>query len=189
MTVALAAPVVAQTRTPGKQMKINKVLLSLAIMGTAIAARADLITFTFLENGSGDLGSPSHTFTESGISLTATSSGPHLFAKTGGGDENGLGLAGTDDNEITAATFIQLTVPTVPGSSLKTLSLGSVQSGELAEIFFSKTLGTLGTQIGTVSADGTFDISSLGPGYIGISGGGTGGAITMLGIARRKLTV
>ena len=177
----------------------------------AAAAGANTITFTFLEDGPGDLGSPTRTFTDSGISLTATSSGPNLYAKTGGGDENGLGLLGTLDNEITPKTFIQLTVPTSPISSLKLIFLGSVQSGEIADIYFSPTLGSLGTLIGTVGSDGSFDISAIGPGYIGITGGGTGGAnvlldsvtatipdggttvallgsaLTLLGVFRRKL--
>lgn len=194
-------------------MKINKVLLSLTALGMALAAQANTITFTFLENGNGDLG-PSSTFTEGGITLTATASpGEHLYAKNGGGDENGLGLAALDDHEIDADHFIQLTVPTVPGSSLKLLFLGSVQPGELANLYFSTTLGVLGSPIlgGTVTSDGFFDISSLGPGYIGITGGGIAGGnvlldavtaevpdcgmtfamlagtFTVLGIARRKL--
>ena len=163
-----------------KNLINTKLLAGITCLALTAGYQANAATFTFLEDGTGDLGSPTATFTEDGISLTATSSGPNLFAKTGGGDETGLGLAGTSDNEITSSTFIQLTVPTVPVSSLQLLFLGSVQSGEMAQIYFSTTLGTLGSLIGTVNADGSFDVSGLGPGYIGIAGGGTGGANVLL---------
>jgi len=149
-------------------------------MGVALAAQAVPVTWTFQEDGLGDLGSSTRTFTEMGVSLTATSSGPNLYAKSSGGDETGLGLVGTADHEITGRTFIQLTMPTVPLSSLKFIFLGSVQQGELANIYFSPVPGVLGTKLGTVTSDSSFDISGLGAGYLGISGGGKGGADVLL---------
>lgn len=152
----------------------------MAAVAACAAAQAGTITFNFLENGTGDLGA-SATFVQNGISLVATASPrQHLWGKNQGGDENGLGLAAGVDHEIDGSHFVQLTIPTTPGTHFKTISLGSVQRGELAKIYFSTTLGSLGTQIGTVSADGTFDVSALGHGYIGISGGGTGGANVLL---------
>jgi hypothetical protein len=158
----------------------SKMMVAGACMAFALATQANTVTFTFQENGPGTLGASS-TFTESGISLTATAqAGQTLYAKNQGGDETGLGLTDEEDHEIDGSHFLQLTVPTSPVTSLKLIFLGSVQSGELAKIYFSSTLGTLGSQIGTVSSDGSFDISALGPGYIGITGGGTGGANVLL---------
>jgi hypothetical protein len=159
---------------------MTKLILAAASMACALAAHANTVTFTFLEHGLGTLGN-SATFTEGGINLTATASpGQLLYAKNGGGDETGLGIAGEVDHEIDGSHFLQLTLPTTPGSNLKMIFLGSVQQGELAKIYFSHTLGVLGSPIGQVSSDGSFDISSLGAGYLGISGGGTGGADVLL---------
>ena len=163
-------------------MNVTKLIFAITAAVACTAAQATTITFTFLEDGTGNLGH-SRTFTEHGVSLTATASpGQDLYGKHGGGDENGLGIAAEDDHEIDGRHFIQLTVPTTPGTHFKTISLGSVQPGELAKIYFSTTLGVLGNPVagGVVSADGTFDVSHLGPGYIGISGGGTGGADVLL---------
>ena len=193
-------------------MKIQKLILSLLLMGFAIAAQANTVLFTFLENGMGDLG-PSSTFVKGGISLTAFASpGQDLFAKMAGGDETGLGIASDPDHEINPNTFIQLKVPTIPLSSLQMIFLGSVQSGESAEVYWSPTLGTLGsTLIGTLTGDGFIDISGYNTsGYIGVTAGtgnvlidgvtataevpdsGTtvvllGCALTALSLARRKL--
>jgi hypothetical protein len=157
-----------------------KLALGVAALTLALGAQANTITYTFQENGVGNLGHTS-TFTESGISLTVTASpGQDLYAKNQGGDETGLGIAAEEDHEIDGNSFIQITVPTAPGSNLKTITLGSVQPGELARIFFSTTLGTLGTLQGVLTSDNPFDISSFGPGYIGIAGGGTGGADVLL---------
>jgi len=193
-------------------MRIQKLILGFASMGLAIAAQGITINYTFLENGANvNLGSSS-TFTENGISLTAYASpGQELYAKMGGGDENGLGIASDSDHEINPKTYIQLQVPTSPISTLHMVFLGSVQPGESAQIYWSSTLGTLGSWIGAVTGDGSFDISAYNiTGYIGITAGtgnvlidgvtatadvpdsGTtvamlGCALTALGLARRKL--
>ncbi len=63
----------------------------------------------------GDQGT-SHTY--SGITATAYGSGTqHLYGKNGGGDENGVGLAGdrSGDHEITVGQFIQLDVTSLQG--------------------------------------------------------------------------
>ena len=146
--------------------------MSLAGIGVALATQAKATTFTFLENGSNvDLG-PTSTFIEGGFSLTAsaflTSGGTtDLYAKSAsdvdGSSEIGLGTASdpTGDHEITTTSFIQLTLPTIPPSNFLTIMLGSVQSGESAEVFFTHTAGTLtgATLIGTVSnGDGSVTI-------------------------------
>ena len=118
------------------------------------------------------------------------------------------------DHEITSAAWVQLDVSQLLGSSLATIFLSSVQSGETAKIWFSDASGTLGTLISTIAADGSLDITSyLSHRYIDVTAGsgnvliaslaatapsrvpdgGTtvamlGGALTALGLIRRKLS-
>ena len=189
----------------------RQTLLALGCALLAASAQADIITFNFLENGTGDLGSSTQTFMESGISLTATSSGPHLFVKTGGGDENGLGLAGTPDNEINGRDYISLQVPTIPPSMLNMILIGSVQAGESGSVYFGSAPGMLTTLLGTLTGiDGGVPISGLGSGWVTvvaptgnvlidsvtatIPDGGTtvallGSGLAALGFFRRKLIV
>lgn len=163
-------------------MKHKTLLSILACAGLTMAAQANTVTFNSF--GSGDLGSGAKTFTSGGIGLTITPSpGQDLYGKTSGGDETGLGLSGTAQNEITSSTYIALTVPTVPVSDLHLLFFGSVQTGEIANVYFSTTLGDTspGAFLGqVVGADGSFDVSGHTSGYIMITGGGTGGANVLL---------
>jgi VPDSG-CTERM motif len=149
-------------------------------------ARATTITYTFQENGSNvDLGSTS-TFTESGISLTAsgflTSGGStNLYAKNegnvGGSSEMGLGTTSdpSGDHEIATSNFIQLTLPTTPPTNFQMVLLASVQSGESANVYFTHTAGTLtgATLIGTISnADGSVTVPGGDQtGYVDITAG------------------
>ena len=195
----------------------NKILTPLAVVGLAVAAQATPVTFTFQENGSEvNLGATS-TFTSGGVSITAYADpGGSLWAKLRSG-ESGLGLTSdvSGQDEITPGHFIQLGLPTTPITSLQLLFLESVTGGETALIYYSTVLGTLGTLVGTVNnSGGSFDVSAYTAGYIGISsgtGGGQnvlvesltadlrtpdgastmllmGGALTVLGLVRRKLT-
>jgi hypothetical protein len=195
-----------------------KKLLITTLACTAVALASQAATVTFNNFGSGDLGS-TEDFTSGGITLSATASpGHNLFGKTAGGDETGLGLTGTTDNEITPSTWVALTVPTVPPSIMELVFLGSVQSGEIANIYFTTDLSDP-TQLllGSVTSDGSFSVAGKysGAGFIVITGGGTGGAnvllnsvtvtptvpdsgttvallggaLTLLGFARRKLLV
>jgi hypothetical protein len=154
-------------------MNLKSLLSLLAAITLVATASASPVTFTFQENGLGNLGASS-TFTESGLSITAyASSGQSLYAKNGGGDETGLGLAGdpSGDFEVFPGAFIQLHGA---GVALTSLLLGSVQTGDgdTATIYYSTTLGVLGTLLGTLTADGTFNIPLADQnGFIGISAG------------------
>ena len=150
-------------------------------IGIAFAAQAKAtVMFTFLENGAGNKG-PSETWTVSGLSLTAygfnASGATDLWAKNGGSGENGLGLAEdpTGDHEISTFDFVQLAVPTTPPSTFLSALLASVQNGEEADIYWSTTLGSLGTMIGSISnSDGSFSVPSAyqqATGYFGITAG------------------
>ena len=158
--------------------------MSLACMGLAVAAQANTITWNFQENGTGNLGSTTSTFTESGYSLTATGyGGGNLWVKNSGGDENGLGLQNTQDHEITGNTMIQLTLPTAPPSNLQLVIIGSVQSGEKASVYWSPTAGSLlgSTLIGSLTGvDGSVNVAGYNTGFISIVGGGSGGANVLL---------
>lgn len=160
-------------------MNKNKILTALAIVGFAVAAQATPVTFTFLENGGNvNLGNSS-TFTSGGASITAygfaSSGGPAtaIFAKDEGSDEQGLGIVSdpTGNNEIWGSSFIQLFA--AGGLPTINLTFGSTDNGEIANIYFSPTLGTLGTLIGSVNSNTTFDIASIYQhGYIGVAAGG-----------------
>ena len=141
-------------------MKHKLTTIIMALAGIALAGQANAVNFNFQENGSNlDLGTTS-TFTESGLSLTAsgflTAGGTtHLFSKNLGGTETGLGTTTdpTGQHEIISTNFVQLTLPTTPPSNFSLVLLTSVQTGESVQVFFTTTPGTLAgaTLIGTVS--------------------------------------
>jgi len=66
-----------------------------------------------------------------------------LYGKNGGGSENGVGISGQPENEITRSTFIQLDLSAI--NSPFSLSIGSTQLTEGFHICFSNALGTLGS--------------------------------------------
>jgi hypothetical protein len=142
--------------------KLTTIIMALAAIGVALATHANAanITFNFLENGTNiDLG-PSSTFTESGISLTAsgflTAGGAtDLFAKNGGPVDMGLGTNIDSAHEINNSNFIQLTLPTMPPSTFNMVVAASVQSGSTAKVFFTTTPGTLAgaTLLGTITTN------------------------------------
>jgi hypothetical protein len=135
----------------------------LAGIGVVLAAQANAVSFTFQENGSNiDLG-PTSTFTESGISLTAsgflTAGGAtDLYAKNLAPTETGLGLNidPSGEHEITVTDFVQLTLPTNPPSTFGMIIAASVQTGESAQVFFTTTPGSLtgATLLGTITTQG-----------------------------------
>lgn len=160
-------------------MNKNKILTTLAVVGFAVAAQATPVTFTFLENGGNVSLGNSSTFSSGGASITAygfASSGgaaTAIFAKDQGVGEQGLGIVSdpTGNNEIWGSSFVQLFanggLPTI------NLSFGSTDNGEIANIYYSSTLGTIGTLIGSVTSETTFDIASIYQnGYISVSASG-----------------
>ena len=131
--------------------------------------------------------------------------------------ETGLGFANESQHEIAPGDFIQLTLPpTGPAGSVLTLILtGSLQGTETVSLRSSDTSGVLGTEFASHSGDGNFlftiPSSALSHGFLDVTAnsgdvvlaaatvtfplvpdGGTtiallGGAITALGLIRRKL--
>ena len=201
-------------------MKIKNILAITALLGLGMSAQA--ITFDFLSNGANvALGSQS-TFTVGGASLTAYASpGATLYAKDfgAGSNEQGLGITSdpTGDNEIWGQTFVQLLSSTSSGAfAVDMISFGSTSDGELSNVYYSTTLGILGSLIGSFNSNTTFAIASqYQDGYLAVAAGGStgtqepanvllgavtghvpdggttvamlGGALTALGLIRRKL--
>jgi hypothetical protein len=112
----------------------------------------------------------------SGVNLTATgynSAGTaiNLYFKNAGGDEHGIGISGTLDNELTLnssgtpANFIQINMsPLLSNFSGFQIKVGSLQNNsgtdtEKFDLWASSTAGQLGTRILTAvdpSKDGLF---------------------------------
>jgi hypothetical protein len=94
-------------------------------------ASADTINFNFSTT-------PGNTntanYSSDGVTITATANPPSedLFFKNGGGDETGLGLANTSQNEISPGQSITFNISSLFSKNVTdlTLTLGSVQSGE-----------------------------------------------------------
>ena len=99
---------------------MHKTIIALTALAAATAGHAAVpLNFNSVP---GNLGN-SHSYTVSGLTVVATgyaSNGVQtaLFGKNAGGDENGLGLYGYTDNEITGpgTDFIQLDVNSILAS-------------------------------------------------------------------------
>jgi hypothetical protein len=131
----------------------------------AAAAQASIVWDLNPNDENAPVGSSSHTFTNSGFSITAygfdNNSGigtaHDLFFKfqneIDGGVETGLGLTNTPHNEIQPGLhFIQFdfTAALAAGMMNGQISVGSIQPGESFSLFGSNTLGTLGSQVSGV---------------------------------------
>jgi hypothetical protein len=149
--------------------KIFKTLLSGCVLAVAPCAWAS--TSYVFNSPTGALGH-SQTYTSNGITITAYGfanggGSLDLFGKNDAGDEKGLGLNGTSDNEILTTDFVQLDLTnllaTHPGTI--TMSINSVQTGEGWNIYESKTLATLGTLLQSGTTETPFTLNPLLSGY------------------------
>lgn len=109
-----------------------------ACSGTAFC---DTINFTGANTTLGH----SHVYGSGSTTVTAYGFGGSglLYGKHGGGSENGVGISGQPENEITKTTFVQLDLSAI--DSPFSLSIGSTQLTEGFHVCFSSVLGTLGT--------------------------------------------
>ena len=132
-----------------------KYLVGAVALAAATAANAG-VTIDF-NTATGNIGN-SHTYTGSGLSVTATgysaaSTQAALYGKNLGGDENGIGLAGdpSGQHEIYKGTdFIQLDVHSLFGLATgASFFMGSSTNGENWAVYGSNTAGALGTQLMT----------------------------------------
>jgi hypothetical protein len=162
-------------------MRIKSYLTVIALLGISYVASATPVTFNFLENGLGNLGS-STNFTQNGITATAYASpGETLYAKNEGPGEVGLGTGSDSEHEINTGNFVQISLLTSPIMKIIGFTFGSIQTstlGERVDIYYSTTLGVLGTLLGSVygtgsGITGSFDVSSYSytTGYYGITAG------------------
>lgn len=135
------------------------------MLGFAPSVRASTYTYNF-DNPTGTLGT-SQTYTVNGVTITAygynNGVAAKLFGKQDGGDENGLGLYGTSDHEITTTGFVQLDLANLWALNpiTVTMSIGSVQHDESWDIFGSNTKGSKGTELltGSLDAPNTFNLA------------------------------
>jgi hypothetical protein len=138
-------------------------------------ARADGVSYNF--GGctdslvcSGNVGGVTAKYTSNGYTTIATAfsaANNNLFIKTGTGDEHGLGMVGTPDDEIEHGEFIQLDVTSLAKAGFTTaaLTLGSVQIGEGYQICVSKVAGSDSGNCFTGNLDGSPVAVNFGSGY------------------------
>ncbi|HJU19097.1 MAG TPA: PEP-CTERM sorting domain-containing protein [Stellaceae bacterium] len=158
-------------------VKSALLLAGTILAGLTVAAQAQPIPVIWdFSQPTGNIG-PTHTYDSTptgGGTITATGynsdgSTHDLFGKHEGDSENGLGLAGTPDNEIIAGTFVQLNISnlSVPPLSSTTLSFAanSVQSSSSDEwaVYGTNTAGTLSgaTLIETGTDQNTHDLANV----------------------------
>lgn len=140
----------------------------------ALPAQATVVTWNLNpSNLNQSVGSSSNSYTVSGYSITAygydnnggTGVAHGLFYKNGGADEVGLGLVNTPNNELQIDShgnplhFIQLDLTSILASGFFNgkIEVGSVQSGELFNLYGSNTLGMLGTKLNSTAYDSSKD--------------------------------
>jgi hypothetical protein len=121
----------------------------------------------------GAVGSSTNSYTVSGNTIIARGydnnngigSAHELFFKSAGGDEIGLGLVNTLHNELQVdqsgnpLQFIQLDLTSIlaKGFANGKIEVGSVQSGELFNLYGSNTLGSLGIKLNSSVYDSSKD--------------------------------
>lgn len=175
-----------KTAQSNRLVKASLRILCVAFALAATSAWAAFVTWDLNpDNLNESVNSPSHDFTVSGSTITAhgydntngVGSDHVLFFKNDPADtdEHGLGLVNTLHNELQVGPtgvplhFIQLDLSSIlaQGFIHGQLSVGSVQPGELFNLFGSNTLGTLGILLNAVplgsAADNQFmDIPDFG---------------------------
>ncbi len=148
---------------PNRLLKIT-LLLACSLTFLTTSAWATLVTWTLNPTSTNaPVGSSSEAYTVSGYTITArgydnsggVGTAHDLFFKNGGGDEIGLGLVNTPNNELQIDShgdplqFIQLDLTSIlsQGFTNGQIEVGSVQSGESFFLYGSNVLGSLGTKL------------------------------------------
>ena len=131
-------------------MKITLLSVVAFVCVALTSASASTITFDFSTTTTG---ATSQTYTNGGLSITATTNdSAGLQFKNVGADETGLGLVGTNQNEITGTQTVTLNISSLFSKNISdlTLTLASVQAGEQGTACDSDgdcvTFGASGTQ-------------------------------------------
>jgi hypothetical protein len=140
----------------------------------ALSAQATVVTWSLNpSNLDQSVGSSSNTYTVSGYDIAAygydnnggTGVARDLFYKNAGSDEIGLGLVGITNHELQVDShgnplqFIQLNITSILNAGFfgGKIEVGSVQSGELFDLYGSNALGVLGTKLNSTSYDSSTD--------------------------------
>jgi hypothetical protein len=174
------------------------IILSIALLSFTGTSHllADPIVFNFSPSqaAAGNVGL-SEDYTSGGFTITAygfvKSSGAQtsLYQKYTPGDtaETGLGLNADSDHEIPGPYFVQLDVKNLidAGFSSLTLSLGSLQRGEQANIYADTSFGSFSSGssflVGLVGLPEEISTTvALTTRYLNITGGGSNGADPVL---------
>jgi hypothetical protein len=164
-------------------------VVAAGLLAFAPAAHAATVDFTFT-SPTGDLGSFTHTYTISGISITAdghtgsvgstttVTGNVNLFGKNAGGDESGLGLGNdpSGDHEITKGSYIELVMPT--GLSAVSLEMGSSTSPDAWAVWGCTSALSGCTQLVAGTDELTFHSLALDPYYV-ITETTTGGNVLL----------
>lgn len=133
--------------------------LAIATLCAVLPASATTITFN-LASPSGDVGSYTHTYSSTPAGYTITAYGyvngqqNDLYGKTSGGDETGLGLAGTPDFEIGTNAIVVLDISQLAAFQSLDLEIGSAQAGETYNILGGNAINNMNAQLITA---GTLD--------------------------------
>ena len=131
------------------------------------AMQAATITWDFSTGTVGNVGSSTEIFTSGGFSVTANGFAANtvarnLFGKASGGDENGLGLVDTVDNELSGNNFIQLDLSALTGFTNFKIAFNST-TDEGWQVFNCSASGTVcATSLLTGNNEGTLNSISVG---------------------------
>jgi hypothetical protein len=131
------------------------------------AIQAATITWDFSTGTVGNVGSSTAIFTKDGFNVTASGFAANavarnLFGKASGGDENGLGLVDTVDNELSGNNFIQLDLSALTGFTNFKIAFNST-TDEGWQVFNCSASGTVcATSLLTGSNEGTLNSISVG---------------------------
>jgi hypothetical protein len=139
------------------------VAAAVSILGASLVATpaAQATTFNFL-SPAGSLGA-TQSYTADGLTITAagfnssnfTTPDVNLFAKTGGGDENGLGLTNdpSGDKEISFNSYIRIAIPS--NAANVSFTMDSTTGGEIWAVYGSNSATALGTLLAAGSTERT----------------------------------
>jgi hypothetical protein len=131
------------------------------------AIHASTITWDFSTGTVGNVGSSTEIFTSGGFSVTANGFASNtiarnLFGKNGTGDEKGLGLVDTVDNELSGNNFIQLDLSALTGFTNFKIAVNSTTE-EGWQVFNCSASGTVcATSLLTGTNEGTLNSISVG---------------------------
>jgi len=131
------------------------------------AMQAATITWNFSTGTVGNVGSSTEIFNSGGFNVTANGFAANtvarnLFGKASGGDENGLGLVDTSDNELSGNNFIQLDLSALSGFTNFKIAFNST-TDEGWQVFNCAASGTVcATSLLTGNNEGTLNSISVG---------------------------